>query len=396
MTQDQTDPCAPPAAAPLEVRTVRCRAAMGGHGLDAMLFSNPAHVRYLTGYAGTNGHAFLTHDQAFLLTDGRYALAYGQGLPEPWTLEAHDQRTATIVARLLLNECLDVIKLGVEADHVTLTTFREWQRIWTEVNGNLQLVETSGLAAELSRPKDERELELLEAVCELTDAVINDVVRQGVVGLTERQLAGALLSAGIRGGASGPSFPPIVATGANGAEIHHETDGTVISEGLLLIDFGLTKNGYSSDLSRTFAVGAPTDQQANDYMAVHAAQQAAAAAVAPGAAGAVLDQLARQALSDRGVRSDFPHALGHGVGMTLTHSPVLGVGSEDEVMEGEVVTLEPGLYQEDVGGIRIEDCFVVTSRGARVLGHPATAELTVLNSHCVSSSVSDPAESVAL
>jgi Xaa-Pro aminopeptidase len=359
-------------------RLDRCRELLQENAVDALLVSDPVNVRYLTGYTGTNGHALVSSDAAWLLTDGRYQLAYADRLPRDWELVARDARTGTMVSQILRPAQGRTIRLGVEADHVTLATLDGWQRDWRQGSTDIEVVELAGAVAAVRRVKDAEEHQRLTRACALTHRVVEDVVRSGVAGLTEQQLTSELVARALRAGASGPAFPPVVANGHHSAEIHHEPGNSPIGEGLLLIDFGLVLDAYSSDLTRTFYLGTPTETHRARYEAVHQSQQSAARQVAAGSRGEEVDQVARATLAGLGFDQEFPHALGHGVGMTLSPCPLLGIGSKDVLVAGDAITIEPGIYESGWGGIRIEDCFAVTDNGAQLLGIAASDTLRTL------------------
>jgi Xaa-Pro aminopeptidase len=341
------------------------RSLLRGAGVDLVLVTDPANVRYLTGFAGSNGQALLASDPADdrLITDERYlerAAAASHGLaivssrdPLAVALEHAGRRAST---------------LGFEADHLTWRQGEHLRELARDAN--LEVRPTSGLVEQARCVKDAAELARLTRACQLTvDALawlLHDVVREG---RTERELAVMLERRFLDLGADGVAFPSIVAAGPNGAIPHHApTDRPLAAGQLVTVDCGAMVDGYHADCTRTVAVGDVPDELAVIHAVVREAQAAGrAAAVAGGAVGDV-DAAARGVIADAGYGPRFVHGTGHGVGLVIHEAPAVARGGRATLAAGTALTVEPGIYLPGVGGVRIEDTIVVTADGpARIL-----------------------------
>ena len=232
-----------------------------------------------------------------------------------------------------------------------------------------ELLTAKGLVEAMRRRKDPEEIGLIRDAVRLADETFAWILDRLVPGVSERSIALDLEMQMRQHGADGVAFPPIVGSGPLSAHIHHTASERTLEKGdLVLLDFGCVCEGYCSDLTRTVVLGAATDEQSQLYELVLAAQEAGVAAVAPRAGGAEVDRTARDVISQSGHAEHFGHGLGHGVGLDVHEAPRLHRISEDTLDIGDVVTVEPGVYLPDSGGIRIEDCVLVTASGAEVLG----------------------------
>jgi Xaa-Pro aminopeptidase len=231
------------------------------------------------------------------------------------------------------------------------------------------LVATHGVVEELRMVKDAGEVARVERAADIADVGLAQVKERLKEGLTEDQFALELDVEMRRRGADGVSFETIVAAGPNGALPHHQPSDRRIAPGeLVVIDFGAEVDGYRSDMTRTLCVGGVGAPELLDVLdAVLVAQRAGVRAVRPGATGAEVDAACRISLETAGYGELFIHGTGHGVGLQIHEAPAIAAGSTDILVEGAVVTVEPGAYISGVGGVRIEDTLVVTATGARAL-----------------------------
>lgn len=343
-----------------EGRISRLQRDLTSGGVDALLVSNLTNVRYLTGFSGTNGQVLVHGEGALFLNDPRYearagALVQGADVlvyPARLTDVLGDQLTARKLTRL-----------GVEGS-MTLT-----ERDDLVESVDAELVTVSGMVESLRRNKDAEEVELIRDAVRLGDETFTWVLDRLVPGVSERAIALDVEMHMRQHGANGVAFPPIVASGPLSAHIHHTPGDRTFDKGdLVLVDFGCTRDGYCSDLSRTVVLGAATDEQQELYALVLQAHNAGITAVAPGRTGIEVDKAARDVISAAGHVERFGHGLGHGVGLDVHEAPRLHRISEDTLESGDVVTVEPGVYIPDDGGVRIEDCVLVTDSGSEVLG----------------------------
>lgn len=326
----------------------------GDSGRDAM-----ADLSWLSGFAGTSGLALVGPGVSVFVTDFRYEERARRTLPgafEP--LRAERQLVGTLAPRLS----------GRVGFDPTTTSVRERKRLGELAPEGVELVEVEGLLTDLRRVKDAAEIEAIAAACELTDAVLGELEGAGLAGRAEREVALWIERRMRELGASAPSFPPIVAAGVNGSLPHAEpTDAEIGAGRLVVVDAGAIVDGYCSDGTRTYASGAVGDEERAAYEVVLAAQEAALAAVQAGASGRDVDAVARDLIEGAGYGEQFGHGVGHGVGVAVHEPPRLSQRSEDVLLVGDVVTVEPGIYAPGRFGIRIEDLVVVEEGGARNL-----------------------------
>jgi Xaa-Pro aminopeptidase len=337
-------------------------------GLDAMLVTDLINVRYLSGFTGSNGALLVFADDrgAVLATDSRYRIQAAQQAPG---LEVVINRSC---GPYLAGHAADegVSRLGFESHVVTvdgldaLTSELEERKSSATSSGATQLVRASGTVEALREVKDAGELALLRLACEAADAALADLLARGGLrpGRTERAVARELESLMLDHGADTVSFETIVAAGPNSAIPHHRPTDAVLAAGdFVKIDFGALVAGYHSDMTRTFILGPAADWQLEIYELVAEAQRAGREALQPGAGLCDVDAAARQLIVDAGYGQQFGHGLGHGVGLQIHEAPGIGARSAGTLLAGSVVTVEPGVYLPDRGGVRIEDTLVVAS-----------------------------------
>lgn len=343
-------------------RQARLREALGERELDAALISDLANIRYLTGFVGSNALALVSADGATLLTDGRYAVSARK--------QAGDAEVV-IGKRDLLDDAAGAVgalgaepAVGVEAAHLTLDRHARLERA---LNG-ARLVPTTGLVEDLRIVKDDGEVELIAEAATIADRAIADVLERGLVGRREDEVALDLHAALVRHGASAPSFPIIVAAGPGGALPHAvPRPDPIPDDTLCVIDLGALHAGYCSDMTRTIVLGEPDERLQEAYTVCRDAQIAGIEAVGPGVAAADVDRASRTVIDAAGLGKAFVHGLGHGVGLDIHERPGVRREATDTLASGMVLTIEPGIYLEGLGGVRIEDLLVVTDQGARVL-----------------------------
>ena len=331
----------------------------GDLGVDAFLVTRLPNVRYLTGFTGSNGQLILTSDDAVFLTDGRYV--------EQSRREVPDVRRVVYTGefvRAFADACSELgeSRLAFEAAGVTHKTFRDLSGTGRE------LVPTDQEIERLRWVKDAEEISRLDQAQSLADDAFDLITHKLVEGITEREAALELDMSLRRAGAENVAFETIVAFGESAAEPHHHPTARALQRGdIVKMDFGCVVDGYHSDMTRTVSFGDPPAKLQEVYDVVKAAQQAGIDAVTAGVTGAVADEAARSIIRDAGYGENYTHSLGHGVGLEIHEGPTLRAGGADVVSEGAVVTVEPGIYLQGAGGVRIEDMIEVRSDGCRVI-----------------------------
>jgi Xaa-Pro aminopeptidase len=326
--------------------------------LDQLLVSDLTNVRYLTGFTGTNGACLIGGDELIFFTDFRYteraAHEVGPGWERP---EAERELIPQIVGRMSG-------RVGFEDAHLSV---RQLARLEAAREAGVELIPAGDLVEQLRAVKEPGELERIAAAAELADEVYRWALERGLAGRAERDVAHAC-EARLRELGAEPSFPPIVAAGANGALPHAEPGDREIGAGeLVVFDMGALLDGYCSDCTRTYATGEISDHAREVYELVLRAQMAALEAIRAGVAGKEADAVPREMIAEAGHGDHFGHGTGHGVGLEVHEGPRLGTTSEDHLAENNVVTVEPGVYMPGRFGVRIEDLVVVTADGHRNL-----------------------------
>jgi Xaa-Pro aminopeptidase len=326
--------------------------------LDQLFVSDLVNVRYLTGFTGTNGACLVGRDERIFFTDFRYSERAEREVGEEWDRpEAERELLPQIVARMSGKVGFEDAKLSV----------RQLARLEAAAGDDVDLVPAGDLVEQLRAVKEPEEIERIAAAAELTDGVYRWALERGLAGRTERDVARAC-EARLRELGAEPSFPPIVAAAENGALPHAEPGDREIGAGeLVVFDMGALLEGYCSDCTRTFATGEPGDEAQEVYDLTLAAQLAALAAIRPGASGKEVDAVPREMIAEAGHGDHFGHGTGHGVGLEVHEGPRLSTTSEDELREGNVVTVEPGVYLPGRFGVRVEDLVVLTADGYRNL-----------------------------
>ncbi len=333
-------------------------------GRRTLIVSTPANIRWLTGFGGSLGWVVIGPDVFVLVTDRRYGQRAVAGLAAAGVEAEVLVGNRAEIRDHVVNAARGRGPVAAEADHLTYAA-------WTELAADLGLEPDNHTIAGLRRVKDEGELARMERAAAIADAALAAVAPTLGDGLTEADVRDELEYRMHRAGANGPSYATIVASGpAHAARPHHETARRTIVEGdTVVIDVGALVDGYHSDMTRSFIIGEPTDAQREVYGLVLEAQLAGLAAVAPGVPTGEVDAACRQLITDAGYGDWYLHGTGHGVGLDIHEDPFAMAGGTAELLVGDVVTVEPGLYRDGFGGVRIEDLVTVTPSGCRRLTH---------------------------
>lgn len=350
--------------------------------VDALLVSSPVNVRYLTGYTGSNGATLISAAGQSaphrFYTDFRYTTQAQEQLGPWFELEiAKADLLEALAATLPRRGPGQTGRLGFDESDLTV---KRHARLSELLEGSgWELIACGGMVERLRQVKEPEELAQIRSAAALADSALLEVLEGGLVGRTEREVAIELELRMRRLGAQGVSFPPIVAAGAHGALPHAEPrDVQIPSDVLVTIDWGAVYGGYCSDSTRTFATGEISQRAAEVYEVVRAAQEQALAALAPGRSGREVDGVARAVIEQAGFGEAFGHGLGHGVGMEVHEGPRLSrTASEEPLLAGTVLTVEPGIYLPGELGVRIEDLVVLNDEGCELLNE-LPKELTVM------------------
>jgi Xaa-Pro aminopeptidase len=321
---------------------------------EPLLVTTPANVTYLSGFVSSNAALFVEPDAVRLFTDFRYA-EKAREVPDVEFVEAR-RDTVQHIAELLSG------RVAFESSHLT---YRNWEILR---DGGLELVPRVGLVESLRAVKDDDELRRIREAATITAQAFERLSEETFVGRTERELAWRMDELFHELGADAPAFETIVAAGANGAIPHADPGERTIGENTtIVIDAGAAVDGYCSDCTRTFATGELPDELRRAYDVCLQGQLAGLEATRAGVSGVDADKASRDVIAEAGFGEKFGHGLGHGVGIDVHEAPRLAQTSSDTLEARNVVTIEPGIYLEGRGGIRIEDLVVVTEDGPEVL-----------------------------
>lgn len=347
-------------------RIERVRELLVSQNLDAIVVRSNSDLMWLTGFENVfdteQAHvAVITRDYCVLHTDSRYVTAMSERAQYEgiWQVDASRMREPQFVAQALKDLSLVTGRIAIDTA-MPLAMYRAY----SDEMPNARFKERSGDILSLRAVKDADEIALMKAAQEVASKAFIETLAHVSAGVTEREVSLELEFNMRRGGAEELAFANIVASGPNSANPHAIPGQRRLRNGdLVVFDFGARVNGYCSDTTRTVCIGEPSVEQQRIYDAVCAANSAVRRALKPGVTGAEMHKLAESVLADAGYANCMGHALGHGVGIDIHESPVLGPSNDQPLVVGNVVTDEPGIYLPGQNGVRIEDFGCITDEG---------------------------------
>jgi Xaa-Pro aminopeptidase len=362
-------------SADLGVRQATVHRAVDTLGLDALIVTAPANIRYLTNYAGSAGTLVATDEAMHLLVDFRYreAVRLQQASPAACpSLRVWDVPGSYDEALLACLAEIGVGTVGFEAGHLTVSRHEWLTRTASARQLSIRFRPTDGIVERARMVKDRTEVAALREAARRLTPVAQAAFTEVRPGVSERAIAARIESALRDAGYERPAFDTIVASGPNAALPHYRAGNRLLATGdLVVLDFGGVLDGYCSDLTRTVAVAPPSAETQRVFAAVREAQQAAIDAVRPGIATTEVDRAARRVLEAHGLGEAFGHGTGHGLGLDVHEEPRVTRPRADvapvSLEPGMVFTIEPGAYLPGWGGVRIEDDVLVTEHGCDVL-----------------------------
>jgi len=353
------------------------RSQMRKRELDALIVNNAADVRYLINLPGDDSYVLITARQIYVISDSRYE----ELLKSVNTWGRLVMRAGSMAQRVgeLLSDLKSVKRIGLQAEYLTVQARRDLSK----AIGAKKCKDTVGLLSEIRSIKDKTEVKAIVRAVRIAQDALTATLADLRIGQSELEVSARLKYEMELRGASGPSFPPIVAAGANGSMPHYypSARAKIRANKPLLIDWGAVFDGYCSDLTRTYGVGKMSRKVDEIYRIVLEAQLASIDAIRPGVSCRSVDIAARSIIEKAGYGEMFGHGLGHGIGLDVHEAPGLShrVPEKDTLRPGMVVTVEPGIYLPGVGGVRIEDDVLVTETGHRVLSdYPKSPEDAIL------------------
>jgi Xaa-Pro aminopeptidase len=352
-------------------RVENVRARMAEQGLDSLLVSHPDNRRYLSGFSGhdqppldTAGFLIIGRDDICLVTDGRYNIQAAGELPSELGISVvvrTGKLPATVAEQISKR---NFKRLGFETAHL----IHMW---WRQIDKSLpdtELVPTQRLVEPLRVTKDEDELRIMRRAIEISDQAFNMVSRSITPGMSEKQVAWQIEKTMRDLGAEDRAFGTIVAAGPNGAMAHAVPGDRPIQEGEpIVIDMGARLDGYNSDMTRTICLGEQPEKFREVYNLVLQAHLEAERKLKAGVGGVEADSYAREVIEGGGYGDQFTHSTGHGIGLEVHEGPSLSKISEDTIPENAVTSVEPGIYIEGWGGVRIEDLVLFRPGDVEVL-----------------------------
>jgi Xaa-Pro aminopeptidase len=347
-------------------------ASLPEHKLDAILITTLPNIRYLTGFTGSNAFLLLNGESEILYTDPRYTIQAAQET----SCKVVTIQGSTLIGVGKALRRLKPRRLGFERNHIP---FHIHDCLRAELPMGSEFKPVADLVERRRMVKSEAEIALIRKAVKTNSLAFQRALARVKVGHPESDLAAEIDYQMRKLGAEGPSFETIVASGPRAALPHaRPTRDPIQGDQLLLIDMGATQDGYTSDMTRTVFVGSASPKWKKRYRAVLEAQLASIAAIRAGVTASKVDQAGRKVLKSYGLDRAFTHSTGHGLGLEIHEAPRLGKKDRTVLEAGMVVTVEPGIYLEGEGGIRIEDTVLVTAAGCEVLT-PSPKELTVIS-----------------
>jgi Xaa-Pro aminopeptidase len=339
--------------------------------LDALLVSGAPNVRYLTGFTGDNGNVLITAGKTILFTDPRFEIQAAQEVASQVKI-AKGPLVFDILAAI---KRLGLKRIGYEPARMTCDAF---ESLKSRLPLRASLEPVNGWVEELRMVKSADEIARIRRSVDTNSEAFEQAVRRVKPGMRESELAAELEYRMRRLGAEKPCFDTIVAGGARSALPHAQPTSARLENGqLVVVDMGALRDGYCSDMTRMLFLGAPGAKVKRTYRAVLEAQLAAIDAVRAGALTRTVDRAARQVLKGYGLDRAFVHSTGHGLGLEIHEPPRIGRKDKTRLKVGMAITIEPGVYLEGFGGIRIEDTVLVTETGCEILT-PTSKDLRVV------------------
>ncbi|MBI4976877.1 MAG: aminopeptidase P family protein [Spirochaetes bacterium] len=331
-------------------------------GDDIVLVVKMEHIFYLTGFRGTAGMLLLMRGTAFLFVDARYAEHAERNVSSVTTVRVSGQYFDAVVTFLKEHEVKDVT---VDEDGVLLADYTRLTALCDEAG--IRVTAGQSVIADARVLKDKYELTLMKDTLRVTEIALTKTIGFIKEGMTEKELAAEVDYRLRREGGDQSSFETIALFGARSSMPHGcPSDVKLVHGDIILIDCGMRRSGYCSDITRTFFFGKGKDFQrmSRVYDAVREAQNEGIARAATGVRGADVDRAARDVMRAHKLNDYFTHGLGHGVGIEIHERPYVSEKKGDEILPGgTVITIEPGAYIPEVGGIRIENMVIVTKSG---------------------------------
>ena len=345
----------------MQTRIDKLTASLPKYGVQALLITQPENRIYLSGYTGDSGALFITPERSYIITDFRYIEQTREQSPHLNLVKIETTLEETLAE--LINR-LKVSTLGFEASHIT---YKSYQALVARITGT-KFIPVEGLVENNRMVKDASELTAIEKAMSLLDEGFAHICSFIKPEMSERSIALELEVFMRQKGAEKVAFPYIVASGSRSSLPHGEASAKTLRSGeVITLDFGVVVDNYHSDMTRTIALGKPSDELKEIYNIVLKAQETGISAVKAGVPANAVDKAAREVIKAYGYGEYFGHSTGHGVGLAIHENPTVSFINDTVLQSGMVITIEPGIYLPGIGGVRIEDSLVVEENGCRLL-----------------------------
>jgi len=331
-------------------------------GIDSLLVKNLSNIRYLSGFSGSAAALVLTKDKDYFISDFRYKTQSKQEVYDNFDIVIYKQNSYGFIGDIVEKHGLK--KMGYESNFLTVKDADGLKKEFS----NVKFVPVNSLIEKYTSQKNEKEIALTKKAVEITDRVFSKLLTIIKPGLTENDISAEISYWHKKYGASGDSFDPIVAAGERSAFPHaRPTNRKIGNNELVKLDFGCIVEGMKSDMTRTIAIGKIPAECKKIYGIVKEAQQRALDTVKAGVSVKKVDAAARGFITKKGYGKNFGHGLGHGLGYDIHEGPSLNPRTDYKLLVNNIVTIEPGIYIEGLGGVRIEDDVIVKDGGCEIL-----------------------------
>ncbi|MCI2947607.1 Xaa-Pro peptidase family protein [Staphylococcus caledonicus] len=350
-------------------KLTKVREILKQQNLDAIVILSDYNRRYLSGFTGTSGALVITSTQNQLITDFRYI---EQATNQATNFEIVNRSAGLIDEIKSIITKLNLQRVGFEGHLISYDTYQSLNET------SATFISIGEVIEEIRQIKSPDEIEKIKHAAKIVDDTYNYILEVAKAGMTEKELKALLESKMLHLGAEGPSFDTIVASGYRGALPHGVASDKVIEQGdMITLDFGAYYEGYCSDITRTFAIGEPDPKMKEIYNIVLESQIKAINEIKPGMTVQEADALSRDYIDAHGYGKEFGHSLGHGIGLDIHEGPLLSKNAKGTIQVNNCVTIEPGIYVDGLGGVRIEDDILITENGCEVFTK-CTKDLIIL------------------
>jgi len=347
------------------------RDSLRQHTLDAFLVVNPENRAYLSGFTGSSGWLLVSGNTAQLITDFRYYEQAVLQAPEFQLIRQTESLPLTLQSQL---KELGILRLGFEQDHIS---YAQATALMTD-NPQVEFVALSSVIEGQRMRKTDEEVDKMQKAADISEHTFLHILSFMQAGMTEFAVSLEMERYMRQMGAEGLAFESIVASGPRSSLPHgRPTDRVLVDGDFVTLDFGAKYKGYCSDMTRTMVIGKASEEQRKIYQIVYEAHMTALQAVKPGILGKDLDMIARNVITAAGYGEFFGHGLGHGVGRNVHEGPSCGKAGNLPLESGNIVTIEPGIYIPNWGGVRIEDMVLVTDEGYKNFNHTTKALIEI-------------------